>query len=246
VENLLFPEYARFNIHFAVNEMVIAFSDRSRRQEEITQDNWHEVLLDREVRFGRSDPNSDPCGYRTEMVFQLAELHLGQTGLAERLTSKHGRIFIRPKETDLLALLEAGEIDYLPIYRSVALQHGLRFVELAPEVNLGDPAQVSQYRSARVTVTGKTPGSSLTLVGEPIVYSMTIPTSSAKLLEVLLGGCRALNQRRLSGVVWPLFRRILDPYHQYEPANPPKNDLKRPSEIHPPSMPYTLLEGVVR
>ena len=50
-----------------------------------------------------------------------------------------------------------------------------------------------------------------------------------------------MNQRRLSGVVWPLFRRILDPYHQYEPTNPPKNDLKRPSEIHPPSMPYTLL-----
>ncbi len=50
-----------------------------------------------------------------------------------------------------------------------------------------------------------------------------------------------MNQRRLSGVVWPLFRRILDPYHQYEPSNPPKNDLKRPSEIHPPSMPYTLL-----
>ncbi len=56
-----------------------------------------------------------------------------------------------------------------------------------------------------------------------------------------LGGCRPLNQRRLSGVVWPLFRRILDPYHQYHPANPPNNDLKRLSEIHPPSMPYTLL-----
>ena len=50
-----------------------------------------------------------------------------------------------------------------------------------------------------------------------------------------------MNQRRHSGVVWPLFRRILDPYHQYEPSNPSKNDLKRPSEIHPPSMPYTLL-----
>ena len=178
VENLLIPEHARFNIHFAVNEMVIAFTDHSRRHSEITQNNWHEVLLDSEVRFGRSDPNSDPCGYRTEMVFQLAEQHLEQIGLADRLTSKHGETFIRPKETDLLALLEAGEIDYLPIYRSVALQRGLRFVPLAPEVNLGDPAQASRYRSARVTVTGKTPGSFIDLVGEPIVYSLTIPTDA--------------------------------------------------------------------
>jgi len=46
--------------------------------------------------------------------------------------------------------------------------------------------------------------------------------------------------RRLSGVDWPIFRRILGPYHQYEPANPPKNGLKRPSEIPPPSIHYTL------
>ena len=178
VENLLVPEHARFNIHFAVNEMVIAFNDRSRRRPEITADNWHEILLDPQIRFGRSDPNSDPCGYRTEMVFQLVEHHQGEVGLAERLSKKHDRTYIRPKETDLLALLEAGEIDYLPIYRSVAEQHGLRFVRLAPEVNLGDPEHAALYRTARVTVTGKTPGSLIELVGEPIVYSLTIPTDA--------------------------------------------------------------------
>ena len=178
VENLLMPEFARFNIHFAVNEMVIAYNDDSLRHQEITVDNWPEVLADPEVRFGRADPNSDPCGYRTEIVFQLAERHFRNHDLANRLREKHGNIYIRPKETDLLALLEAGEIDYLPIYRSVAEQHGLLFVRLPSEVNLSDPKHTSIYQTARVTVTGKTPGSSLELTGEPIVYSLTIPTDA--------------------------------------------------------------------
>ena len=52
-----------------------------------------------------------------------------------------------------------------------------------------------------------------------------------------------MDWRRLSGVPWPLFRRILGPYHQYEPANSPQNGPKRSSEIHPPSTPYTLLRA---
>ena len=178
VENLLVPEHARFNIHFAVNEMVIAFNDRSRRHQDLGPHNWHEVLEDPEVRFGRADPNSDPCGYRTEMVFQLAERFFSEPGLAGRLTEKHGGSYIRPKETDLLVLLDAGEIDYLPIYRSVAEQHGLRFVRLPPEINLGDPENAPLYRTTKVSVTGRTPGSRLELAGEPIVYSLTIPTDA--------------------------------------------------------------------
>lgn len=178
VVDLLMPLHATFNIHFAANEMILAHGPRSRRRHEINAENWHRILSDPEVRFGRSDPDSDPCGYRTLMVFQLAERHLGEPGLAARLTAKHGRAYLRPKETDLLALLEAGEIDYLPIYRSVALQHGLPFVTLPGEVNLGDPGRAEAYRAARVDVSGKTPGSKITMVGEPIVYSVTIPTSA--------------------------------------------------------------------
>jgi molybdate/tungstate transport system substrate-binding protein len=112
------------------------------------------------------------------MMFQLAERHLAEAGLAARLAAKHGRTFIRPKETDLLALLEAGEIDYLPIYRSVAVQHRLSFVALPPEINLGDPARAVAYREAKVEVSGKKPGTRTTLLGEPIVYSVTIPSNA--------------------------------------------------------------------
>ncbi len=178
VRNLLMPDHANFNIRFALNEMVIAYTDRSRRAKAIDAANWHEVLLEEQVAFGRSDPDRDPCGYRTEMVFQLAEGYYGLGGLARQLRQKHGGKFIRPKETDLLALLEAGEIDYLFIYRSVAWQHGLRFLPLPDEINLRSPRRAAAYRAAVVEITGKEPGQVITRRGEPMIYSVTIPRNA--------------------------------------------------------------------
>lgn len=178
VENLLMPEFADFNIRFATNCMGIAYTNASRMADKIGPESWPDVLLEPDVAFGRSDPDSDPCGYRTVMVFQLAERHYGRPALAERLEEKHDGRFIRPKETDLLALLEAGEIDYMFIYRSVARQHGLRFLELPDDVNLGSAELAEVYAAAQMKVTGKEPGEFLTRVGAPIVYSVTIPKNA--------------------------------------------------------------------
>ncbi len=175
IDNLLIPEHADFNIRFATNEMVIAYTDRSTHAGGITAENWPYVLLADTVMFGRSDPNRDPCGYRTVMIFQLSERYYEIPGLGRKLQEKHARKFIRPKETDLLALLEAGEIDYLFIYRSVASQHGLKFITLPDEVNLRSAEFAELYANATVEVTGKKPGEFMTRKGAPMVYGVTIP-----------------------------------------------------------------------
>lgn len=175
VENLLMPQHTDFNIRFATNEMAIVYTQDSNKYDEINADNWHQILLQDDVAFGRSEPSSDPCGYRTVMVFQLAEKYYGLPGLAEALTQKHGDKYIRPKETDLLALLEAGEIDYVFIYRSVGQQHGLKILRLPEEINLRSPDLADLYATATVQVTGKRPGEFITRTGAPIVYSVTIP-----------------------------------------------------------------------
>ncbi len=172
VANLLIPEHADFNIRFALNEMVIAYTEKSRESENVTADNWHEILLKRKIAFGRSDPNLDPCGYRALMVFQLAQKYYEVDGLSAKLQAKDKHI--RPKETDLLALLETGEIDYLFIYRSVAAQHGLKMVMLPDEINLKSSEFGDLYASAEVQVSGKKPGEFITRKGEPMVYSVTV------------------------------------------------------------------------
>ena len=174
VESLLMPEYARFNVRFATNEMAIAYTSESMCADEVSDENWPDVLLREGVIFGRAEAESDPCGYRTLLVFQLTERAFESPGLAERLTQ--AKAVIRPKETDLLALLESGEIDYLFIYRSVAAQHGLEMVQLPDEVNLRSADLADIYATASVRLTGKTPGEWITRKGEPMVYSATIPT----------------------------------------------------------------------
>ena len=178
VENLLMPDHADFNIRFATNELAIVYTDESKYHDQITAENWPEILLRDDVAFGRADPNRDPCGYRTVMVFQLAEKHYKMPGLAEKLAKKGGNKYIRPKETDLLALLEAGEIDYLFIYRSVGEQHDLNVLRLPDEVNLKSPDFEDLYNTAKIEVTGKKPGEMIEQTGSAIVYSVTIPKNA--------------------------------------------------------------------
>ncbi|MDH7486360.1 MAG: tungstate ABC transporter substrate-binding protein WtpA [Anaerolineae bacterium] len=180
IDNLLIPDFATWNIRFARNEMVIAYTDRSRYADEINPDNWYDILTREGVVYGHSDPDADPCGYRTLMVWQLAERFYNAPGLYQKLDQLCPPENVRPKETDLIALLQSGDMDYAFEYRSIAVQHDLRFVELPEEVNLCCLEQADFYRQARVEITGGEPGAKTTVVGEPIVYGLTIPKNAPR------------------------------------------------------------------
>ena len=175
---LLIPTQVRWYAAFARNRMVLAHTPRSRFANEITPDNWWEVLLRPGVETGRSDPNLDPNGYRTLLVFQLAERHHGRPGLARELLSATPARNVRPKEVDLVALLQAGELDYIWSYESVARAASLPFVRLPDEVDLGSAANAVLYATAEVRVAGASRGDSITVRGEPIVYALSIPTGA--------------------------------------------------------------------
>ena len=175
IDTLLIPDEATWNIPFAANEMALVYHEGSRRSAELTVKNWVEILQDDRVMFGRSDPNADPCGYRAVLTLKLAALFYADESIAETLLQKDLR-FIRPKETDLLALLEAGAIDYIFLYRSVAQQHGLPFLILPDEVNLKTMEYAPVYQQAQVQISGKKPGEFVTKTGAPMVYGLTIPT----------------------------------------------------------------------
>ncbi len=177
IDNLLIPEHADWNIKFASNEMVIAFDENSSLANKINKENWFDILLQKDVSFGRSDPNSDPCGYRTLLLMILAEKFYNKPGLVETMKAKDQQ-YIRPKEVDLLALLETGVIDYIFIYRSVAVQHNLKYVVLPDEINLKKADLTYFYNTASVSLTGKQPGTFITKAGEPIIYGVTIPKNA--------------------------------------------------------------------
>lgn len=177
IDKLVIPDFASWNFVFASNEMVIAYTDKSRFATEINSKNWQEILLEEDAFVGRSDPNADPCGYRAVFVFKLAEKYLNINGLSDKLLSKKNTV-IRPKEVDLLALLETGNIDYLMIYKSVALQHNLKFIELPDEINLSNPDFEQNYNTVNIFVNGSEPGKTTEIVGSSILYSLTIPKNA--------------------------------------------------------------------
>jgi molybdate/tungstate transport system substrate-binding protein len=177
IDVLLIPKHAKWNIKFASNEMVIAFREESRMAKEISQKNWYEILLDKGVKFGRSDPDSDPCGYRSVFTMILAETFYEKAGLAEQMAAKDTE-YIRPKEVDLLALLEVGAIDYIFIYRSVAEQHKLKYIKLPDQINLKNVKYGDYYKTASIQLTGKEPGSYITKTASPIVYGVTMPNNA--------------------------------------------------------------------
>ena len=177
IDTLLIPEHADWNIKFATNELAIVYHEKSRLADKITADNWYDVLMDDNVSFGRSDPNADPCGYRAVLTMKLAEKHYKKPGLAEKMLAKDNK-YIRPKEVDLVALLQSNEIDYILLYRSVALQHELKYLTLPDEINLKNPELADFYAQATVEVSGKTPGTTIVKSGAPIVYGVTIPKNA--------------------------------------------------------------------
>ncbi|HEX2249618.1 MAG TPA: extracellular solute-binding protein [Gemmatimonadales bacterium] len=180
IPKLLIPSHASWYVTFARNSMVLIYTAESIGAKEINGHNWWQVVLRPEVRAGHSDPVLDPNGYRTLMVFQLAERFYRQPGLAARLDRAFPPKYVRPKEADLTALVQAGELDYSWSYASIARTAGLRYVRLPPEIDLSDPRLAEWYSQASVRLPGATRDSkdSVEFRGEPIVYALTIPTGA--------------------------------------------------------------------
>lgn len=175
---LLVPSHATEYVVFARNRLVLAHTPESMHASEITTENWWSILQRPDVQTGRANPDLDPAGYRTLMVWQLAEQHYRQPGLAAALEAAAPPRNMRPKEIELVALLEAHELDYAWFYESMARATGLPYVRLPTAIDLSSVADSAGYARAVVRVLGRAPGDTITLRGAPIRYAYAIPTGA--------------------------------------------------------------------
>jgi molybdate/tungstate transport system substrate-binding protein len=201
IDKTLMPDYADWNIRFATNQLVLCYTDKSRFADEVNAENWYKILGREGVIWGHSDPNLDPCGYRSLMVLQLAEKYYNEPGLYDRLIANRPQKNVRPKSVELVSLLKTGNMDYAWEYLSVAVQHDLKYVELPDDINLGNYKFDDSYKQAQVKVTGKKPGTWITRTGQSCTYGITMvkdapnPEAAEAFLGYLLdpeGGLRIL------------------------------------------------------
>ena len=203
IDKSLIPKNASWNVRFATNQLVLCYTEKSKYAEKINAENWYEILSTNGVNWGHSDPNLDPCGYRSLMVIKLAEIFYKRPDLYKKLLTNRPKTNIRPKSVELVSLLQTGHLDYAWEYLSVAVQHKLKYIKLPDKINLGNYKFDNFYKQATIQVTGKKPGTTITRVGKSCTYGVTLikeaPNKSAAIafLQYMLspdGGLKTLKE----------------------------------------------------
>ena len=166
------PAHAAWYAGFARNAITFVYTDKSKYASEINAQNWYKILARPGVEIGRSNPDTDPSGYQTVQMLNLAEKFYNAPGLEQSVLANAPLANTRDTETSLISALQLGQIDYLAIYRSDALQHHLKFIDLPAKINLSDPAEAGFYKDGIAhTKNGE-------LSGKPIVYAVTMLNGS--------------------------------------------------------------------
>ena len=214
IAKYLVPNNATFYVDFAKNAMVLVYTDQSRYANEITADNWYKILGRSDVKYAISDPKSDPAGYRSLMTLALAEREYGDATIFSSLVTPYSRmnktvangvwtidatnplpdakkLTITATGPEIAPLLKDGKVDYALEYSSVAIQSGLKYITLPTDIDLSDLKMEATYKTVQV----KRPSGSTTVteVGMPIVYEVTVPVSAKspdtgyEFIKLLLG-----------------------------------------------------------
>ncbi len=208
IPKLMVPKFAKWYIAFATNQLVIVFTNNSKYHNLVEKDPniIFQILNRSDVKFGFSNPNMDPCGYRSVGAIALASLYYHNPMILKDLllnkieglkvkTLKYkngtsiievfvpasfevkGNLVMRDKSVDLIALVESGSLDYAFEYKSVAVQHHLNYVTLPPQINLGSPQYSSFYSRVIVYILVGTKDERAMPMA-PIIYGVTIPTTA--------------------------------------------------------------------
>jgi molybdate/tungstate transport system substrate-binding protein len=221
-------DWVRWYLAFARNQEVITYTPGSRFFAELERARlgevpWYEVLTEPGFVLGRTDPNTDPGGYFALFVAGLAERYYGIAGLKQRLLGSDtnpDQLLTPPAFTTTAS----GAVpDATFGYLSSAVDKGLPYIALPPQINLSDPRQARFY--ARVSYTNRNGD---TFRGAPIYDSVTVLRHSANeqtaidFVRLLLGprGRRLQQSRGFldtpvrvggdSSAVPPTLRRYID------------------------------------
>jgi len=199
IDKNLMPNYTSFNLKFGQNQLVIAYTNKSKNSSEIDSTNWYQIFSQSNVTFGLADPNSAPAGYRGVMMMELANTFYNNSTIFNNLivnnsaitATQNGanttinsptnfnptsKIVIRPAVGDLMPVLESGAVDYVIVYKSDAEQQassGVKFITLPAELSLNNTTYEPSYSKISINQfsdTNKTKNIKLT----PIVYGITL------------------------------------------------------------------------
>jgi len=156
----------------AHTEMVIAYSPKSRfasrfealAKNDKNKEEWWKILLEPGLRFGRTDPVTDPQGRNIIFTMMLAAKLSKQADLVEKIlgpTINEKQIFTEPT---MMARLQSGELDASSAYKIQPGPLNLPYITLPKDVNLSGQTVHADHPEVSLSVGGKTYNP------EPLIY----------------------------------------------------------------------------
>ena len=210
MRNVLKAGKAGNAVPIARTEMVIAYSPKSQFASDLAKANqtgakpWWQILEAPGFRFGRTDPNTDPQGLNIIFTMQLAAVYYHQPDLADKILGPQinpQQIFQEPQ---VMARLQAGQLDASSAYKTQPGALGLPFLSLPKEINLGDASMEDTYKKATVTLNAKTSHPA------PLVFYAAVLKDAPQ---------PELANRFLAWLQGPEDREILSRYHYDNPGD---------------------------
>jgi len=193
----LSPTHLDWYVRFATNKLAVAYTEKSRLAHTITPENWWQVLSRPDVRIGRADPSVAPVGRHALDLLRRLDGYYKRSGVGDTLLGRAALRFVRPNATELAALLETGEVDYVIDYESVARQYGFRFVslpdDLAPPVLYGvsvprqaaHPASATEFVAYLLSEDGKRAlrDAQIQVLRTPVAIGVNLPSAITELVR---------------------------------------------------------------
>ncbi|MHB8700191.1 MAG: extracellular solute-binding protein [Nitrososphaerales archaeon] len=188
--------FSGWAIEFAGDQMALAYSNSTNSESSSlinmfseavstnTTSAWYDFysnLTSGAVKIGISNPNADPAGFRAWIVLEAAgNLYAGNSSyFVDRLLANSGNV-TGASAADLVAPLQAGQIQFLFIYKSDIVAQKLNMLQLPTAVNLGNPSYNSFYSQFSYTIT------SGVQKGSAIVLYITVPKNANSYTNSLL------------------------------------------------------------
>ncbi|WP_293031519.1 extracellular solute-binding protein [Natronococcus sp.] len=165
----LYGEFTDWDVEFATNSVGIGYDEETTFGHGLENgESWYELALaTEEGDISIGDPDLDPLGYRAVQAFELAEKEHDLHGLRDELLDL---VYEEPEEPQMMAGVESGSRAAAVVYRNMAVDHDMPFLEFPDAYNFGEPELADQYATVEFT----TDEEGYTAEGRPVLYNATV------------------------------------------------------------------------
>lgn len=160
----------------ASTSMVIAYSPKGKHAAQFEKaaqkkdGSWLNLLAQKDIYFGRTDPYVDPKGQNIVFSLMLAEKYYKMPGIADKIMGSLQNPAQTHQEGGLLTRLESGQVDAAAGYESEVRSAHLPYIALPDEINLSNPAMAKQWYDTVSFTIKDSKGKDQELHTQPMVF----------------------------------------------------------------------------